>query len=203
MRPVMPKENRKRKKICDTAAKLFVEKGFERTTIRDIADAGKFNSASLYYYFEDKEDILYDILMKIMDDSLAQLVKIKESDLGLKEKLHVVIQLHTRVYGTDPIKGSLIVFNQKSLSGKHWEELKEKQVSYKDIVVSILDDLKKQGMAGDLNTTVSAFALFGMIQWAHLWYDPKGPVKPKELEKIFGRIFTEGILTDQEKEVDK
>jgi TetR/AcrR family transcriptional regulator, cholesterol catabolism regulator len=199
----VPKENEKREKICDIAAKLFVEKGFERTTIRDIADAGGFNSASLYYYFEDKEDILYDILIKIMDDSLEQLQEIKESNLSLKEKLYAAIQLHTRVYGTDPVKGSLIVFNQKSLIGEHWEELKGKQANYKEIVVSILDELKKQGVVGDLNTTVSAFVLFGMIQWAHLWYDPKGPVKPKELEKIFTRIFTEGIFKDQKQEVNE
>lgn len=199
----MPKENGKREKICDVAAKLFVKKGFERTSIRDIAVAGGFNSASLYYYFEDKEDILYDILIKIMNDSLEQLANIKESDLSLKEKLHAVIQLHTRVYGVDPVKGSLIVFNQKSLSGEHWEELKGKQANYKEIVVSILDDLKKQGTVGDLNTTVAAFALFGMIQWAHLWYDPKGPVKPKELEKVFTRIFSEGVFTDHNLEVDK
>lgn len=198
----MPKKNNKRKMICDTAAKLFVEKGFERTTIRDIADAGKFNSASLYYYFEDKEDILYDILIKIMDESLKELEKIKNGDLSLQEKLLAVIKLHTRVYGVDPVKGSLIVYNQKSLNQDHWEELKQKQAHYKKIVVSILDDLKKQGMVGDINTTVSAFALFGMIQWAHLWYDPKGPIKPKDLEKNFARIFTDGILGNQKLEVE-
>lgn len=181
----MPKENDKRKKICDTASKLFVEKGFERTIIRDIAEAGKFNSASLYYYFEDKEDILYDILTKIMDDSFIQLEEIKNSDLGLKEKLLAVIRLHTRIYGVDPVKGSLIVYNQKSLNPEHWDELKQKQTDYKKIVVSILEDLKERDMMGDLNTTVSAFALFGMIQWAHLWYDPEGPIKPEENGNIF------------------
>jgi TetR/AcrR family transcriptional regulator, cholesterol catabolism regulator len=196
MEPIMPKENNKRKKICDTAARLFVEKGFERTTIRDIAEAGKFNSASLYYYFEDKEAILYDILIRIMDDSLAQLEEIQNDDRGPKENLVAVIRLHTRVYGIDPVKGSLIVYNQKSLNPAHWSELRQKQADYTRFVVSILDDLKAQGVMGDMNTTVPAFAMFGMIQWAHLWYDPKGPISPEELEKNFIRIFTRGIFTD-------
>lgn len=199
----MPKENNKRKKICDTAINLFVEKGFERTTIRDIADAGKFNSASLYYYFEDKEAILYDILIKIMDDSLAQLRKIQNDHLDPKEKLLAVIRLHTRVYGIDPVQGSLIVYNQKSLNPQHWEELRQKQAAYTRIVVSILDDLKSKGLMGDMNTTVPVFAMFGMIQWAHLWYDPQGPIKPEELEKIFAQIFTRGIFSEQKQEEAK
>ena len=193
----MPKGNQKRKKICETAIKLFVKKGFERTTIRDIADEGNFNSASLYYYFEDKEAILYDILMNIMIESLLALTEIKNCDLGPKEKLLGVIRLHTRVYGIDNERGSLIVYNQKSLNPEHWEKLRQKQADYKRIVASILDELKVKGLMKDMDTTVSVFTLFGIIQWTHLWYDPKGTIKPDELEKIFIRIFTEGIFVDR------
>jgi AcrR family transcriptional regulator len=45
----------KRKEICDVATKLFVEKGFEKTTTRDIAGAAGVNTSAIYYYFEDKE----------------------------------------------------------------------------------------------------------------------------------------------------
>jgi hypothetical protein len=49
----------------------------------------------------------------------------------------------------------------------------------------------------DLDTTVAVFALVGMIQWAHFWYDIKGPANPRELENIFWRIFTCGIFTEK------
>jgi hypothetical protein len=138
-----------------------------------------------------------------MDNSLAQLEKIQNEDLGPKEKLLAVIRLHTWVYGVDPVTGSLIVYNQKSLNPEHWEELRQKQADYTRIVVSILYVMKAHGVMEDMDTTVSVFAMFGMIQWAHLWYDPKGPITSEELENFFIRIFTRGIFTDQKQEVDK
>lgn len=192
----MPKRNKKREEICEVAAKIFVEKGFERTTIRDIADFGGFNSAALYYYFDDKESILYAILIKIMDSSLAELQEIAKSDLELREKLQAVIRLHTRVYGVDQVKGSLIVNNQKSLSEVHYSELRTKQAQYMKIVAGLFDELKSEKQIADLNSTVLTFSLFGMIQWANFWYDPDGPVKHQELEDIFTKIFTGGVFTE-------
>ena len=84
-------KKRKRKEICRIATKLFVVKGFEKTTIRDIAKAGNMNSSALYYYFEDKEAILYEILMEIMNASLARMREIDQSTLLPKDKIVAVI----------------------------------------------------------------------------------------------------------------
>ena len=105
----------KRKRICDIAAKLFVERGFEKTTTRDIASATGMNTSAIYYYFDDKESILYEILVRIMDKSLRRMREIAESDMDLKDKLNAVIKLHTEIYGIDPDAMELIVYNLKSL----------------------------------------------------------------------------------------
>ncbi len=122
MGSVMPK-NQKRKEICKTAKKLFGRKGFEKTTIRDIAREAGINSASLYYYFEDKESVLYEILIEIMDQSLGKLHKIETSEIGPKEKIYAIIKMHTEIYGIDTISMKLILHNQKSISPEHWDEL--------------------------------------------------------------------------------
>lgn len=192
----MPKEGEKRKEICRIATRLFVEKGFEKTTIRDIAKAGKMNSSALYYYFEDKESILYEILIEIMDTSLERMREIERSDLSTKEKISAVIKLHTLIYGVDPIRMGLIVFNQKSVNPEHWEDLKGKQRAYVKIVAGILEKMRKKGEIADLDPTVCTFALFGMIQWAFGWYNPEGPIKPDRLCDIFTRIFTRGIYSE-------
>lgn len=186
-------KQQKRKEICEIATRLFVEKGFEKTTIRDIAKAGRMNSSALYYYFEDKEHILYEILMEIMNESLEQMRGIERSGLCGKDKIEAVIKLHTKIYGVDPVRMGLIVFNQKSLNPEHWEELKGKQREYTDIAARILNDVRRQGEIVDLDPTVCTFALFGMIQWAFGWYHPEGAIKPDGLSDIFTRIFTRGI----------
>jgi len=188
----------KRKEICATASGLFVEKGFEKTTIRDIARAGGMNSSALYYYFEDKEAILYAILMEIMDTSLEQMREIEQSNLSPRDKIKATIKLHTRIYGIDPIRMGLIVFNQKSLNPEHWEELKNKQKEYSKIVAGILEEMKENGEIAELDSMVCTFALFGMIQWAFGWYNPKGHIKPGQLWEIFTHIFTKGIFLSKQ-----
>lgn len=192
----MPKQQRRRE-ICQIATRLFVEKGFEKTTIRDIAKSGNMNSSALYYYFEDKEAILYEILMEIMNTSLEQMREIDQSGLLPKEKIDAVIKLHTRIYGVDPVRMGLIVFNQKSLSPEHWKELKSKQREYTDIVARILKKMRETGEIVDIDPTVCTFALFGMVQWAFGWYNPKGSINPDQLSEVFTRIFTKGIYGTQ------
>jgi AcrR family transcriptional regulator len=201
----MAKSAKKKEAICRVATRLFVEKGFEKTSIRDIAEAGKMNSSGLYYYFEDKEAILYTILIEIMDESLARMQEIANRDVPLKEKIYSAIDLHTDIYGADPIRMALIAYNQKSLSPEHWDELRAKQREYSAIVRSFLAQLRDNGETADLDPTLCTFALFGMIQSAYLWYDPQGEVKPDQLREMFARIFTGGILLEERatKETDK
>jgi AcrR family transcriptional regulator len=193
----MAKSAKKKEAICRVATSLFVEKGFEKTSIRDIAEAGKMNSSGLYYYFEDKEAILYTILIEIMDESLARMQEIANRDVPIKEKIYAAIDLHTDIYGADPIRMALIAYNQKSLSPEHWDELRTKQREYSAIVRSFLVQLRDNGETADLDPTLCTFALFGMIQSAYLWYDPQGEVKPDELREMFARIFTGGILLEE------
>ena len=122
--------------------------------------------------------------------------EIAQRDVPLKEKIYAAIELHTEVYGADPIRMALIAYNQKSLNAEHWDELREKQREYSAIVRSFLEKLSDMGETADLNPTLCTFALFGMIQSAYLWYDPRGKVKPDELKEMFTRIFTGGILVD-------
>ena len=193
----MAKSAKKKEAICRVATRLFVEKGFVKTSIRDIAEAGKMNSSGLYYYFEDKEAILYTILIEIMDESLARMQEIAKLEVPLKEKIYAAIDLHTEIYGADPMRMALIAYNQKSLNPEHWDELRGKQREYATIVRSFLTQMRDNGETADLDPTLCTFALFGMIQSAYLWYDPQGEVKPDELREMFARIFTGGVLAEE------
>ena len=193
----MAKSTKKKEAICRAATRLFVEKGYEKTSIRDIAEAGGMNSSALYYYFEDKEAILYTILIGIMDESLERMREIAQKKATLRDKLFAAIALHTEIYGSDPIRMALIAYNQKSLNAEHWDELRGKQKEYATIVRGFLSEMKENGETADLSPTLCTFALFGMIQSAYLWYDPQGKVRPEELREMFAGIFTRGILVEQ------
>ena len=191
----MAKEE-KRKKIREAAARLFSEKGFENTTTRDIAGAAGINNAALYYYFDNKEQLLYQILEEVIRTALEKITEIEQRPRPLQEKLALILRIHTRT-AIDFDKMKLLVHEQRSLSPEHRQELKERQRLYVSRLIGVLGQLRDRGEMLDLDLTVCAYAFFGMVSWAYRWYRPDGKVKLEELSEIFYTIFTQGIYRAQ------
>ena len=77
----MAKSAKKKEAICRVATRLFVEKGFEKTSIRDIAEAGNMNSSGLYYYFEDKADLYGAVMDDVLDRIGRRVRAVSRGDL--------------------------------------------------------------------------------------------------------------------------
>ena len=178
-----------------TAAKAFAERGFKSATTRDIARSARINPAAVYYYFDSKEDLLFQILQETISSGLSLIQEIEGSRKGLKEKLSDILKIHTQA-AVDFNKMKLLVHNQDALNPEHKEEIKAKQRIYANSLIKIFDELKAEGKMIDLDTKACAFAFFGMVSWAYRWYDPKGKISPARLSEIFHRIFTKGIYVD-------
>ncbi len=191
----MAKEE-KRRQIREAAARLFAEKGFENTTTRDIAGAAGINNAALYYYFDNKEQLLYQILEEVIRTALEKITEIEQRPRPLQEKLALILRIHTRT-AIDFDKMKLLVHEQRSLSPEHRQELKERQRLYVSRLIGVLRQLRDRGEMLDLDLTVCAYAFFGMVSWAYRWYRPDGKVKLEELSEIFYTIFTQGIYREQ------
>ncbi|MBW1800479.1 MAG: TetR family transcriptional regulator [Deltaproteobacteria bacterium] len=187
-------KEKKRNKIKDVANKLFSEKGFENTTTRDLAEAAGISNAALYYYFQSKEDLLYRIIHETISTGLSKIKEIEQSENSPKEKLFFYIEAFTKYYTIYPDRMKLLGQVQNSLTPTHNALLDDLRREYVKILVRILKDLKKQGQISDIDTTICAFAFFGMVAWTYRWYNPKGKVKIDALVKIITKIFTQGIF---------
>ncbi len=183
----------KRKEICNIAVKLFAEKGFENTSTRDISKAAGMSDAGIYYYFESKEALLFEILEEILATGLESVRKIDESPKSYKEKLTDFANFYTHYYSPEIDKLKLLVEEQKKVNPNHRKELDRIQKEYLDILVRILDGLKASNEMVDLNSTICAFAFFAMVHWVYRWYQPDGQISPKELSGIFTYIISYGI----------
>ena len=188
----LEKEQR-RDKIRETAAKVFAEQGFERTTIRGIAKAGGISAASVYYYFDSKEELLYQILDETMSTGLKLIREIEKNELNRKEQLIEILHMHTMTaINFDKMK--LLVHEQNCLTPDHGAEIKLKQKQYMSQLTSVFVALKNSNQMRDLDPKVCAFAFFGMVSWAYRWFNPDGDMSTQELAENFTEIFTKGIF---------
>src|SRR6187200_107478 len=82
----------RRGELLDIAAKLFAERGFKNTTVRDIADAAGILSGSLYHHFDSKESIVDELLDSFQQELWLQYDAIEASDRTPKQKLDAVVR---------------------------------------------------------------------------------------------------------------
>lgn len=188
----------KRKEILDIAAKLFGEKGFENTSTRDISREAGLSNAGIYYYFDSKEFLLYEILNEILSRGLEAVRKIDGNDASYEEKFKDFAKFYTRYYSPEINKLKLLVEEQKKVNQEHKKRLGEIQREYLDILIRILDGLKREARMADMDTRVCAFAFFSMVHWVYRWYNPKGTVSPEHLSEMFYRILNQGIRPHEE-----
>jgi AcrR family transcriptional regulator len=193
-----PKTYKRKSEIYKTVAALFADKGYERTSIRDITRELGMSTSSLYYYFKSKEELLFDLMNDGMDESLSEVEVICGSTLSPSEKMEKAVRFYTTFYASNRERLILLVHDIDSLNNSYKEVLIQKEQRHAELLKNILQDLKNEGRLKDLHPTVAAFAFYGMIHWLFKWYDPQGPINPDDLADSFLEIFTRGVLSREE-----
>lgn len=190
-RPKKPEKARKIKKIV---ARLFAEKGYHATSMREVGRYAGLNQSSLYNYFKSKEDILFHIMNDAMDEALATIEEICEMSLAPEDKLNRVLDFYARYYAGDKENLTLLVNEMQALEDAHHRILLEKQRRYVALIRSILEALCDSKRMKNIHPTIATFAFFGMVHYTIKWYSKDGAISPEALAECFVEIFTKGIL---------
>lgn len=176
--------------IYRTAANILCDLGYEKASLRDIADAVGMTKAGLYYYFDSKEELLFRILDTFMDDLLVSMKELHAQISDPAELIRAMISLQINKYCQDKSRGRLIVHDENCLSGERYSRLKAKQREYVSYWKSAIVKLCEHEGLPLVHPAVDAHCLMGMCVWIQQWYDPAGQVKPEELaERIFSNFL--------------
>lgn len=184
----------RRKELFDQAARLFAKKGYANTSIRDISEALNIQKSSLYHYFKNKEQLLYEMLDSYMTEALAEIEALLAKPLSPPERLKGVLGLYGRVYASDRDRLALLVNELDNLGPANRGALIEKQRLYVAAIQGVLAELAEHGLLKDIPLPVATFAFFGMVHYTIKWYSKEGPVSPDQLSEHFLEILSHGIL---------
>ena len=156
------------------AAQLFFEKGFESTSVSDIADALKLTKASLYYYVESKQDLLYRIVLLGLDSVKDAVLDPARSIVDAEERLKFILFNHARLAADGNHAVIIISHEMTALNSDQRTLVQNRRREYFDFVRNTLVELQQQGKLRKLNITTATFTLFGMILWLPRWYRSNG-----------------------------
>ena len=179
--------------IMDAAVKLFAKKGYHATSISDISEAVGLGRGALYYYILSKEDLLWEIHNRHVDPLLEATIQLEQQPLTPEEKLREVSrQLIETITTYLPY---MIVFYREmgALSPERLAKLVEKRRAYEDSIERILREGVQSGDWEIENPRMCVLAFLGTYNWTFQWYNPQGPLKPKEIADTFFQLFLNGI----------
>ena len=191
----MPKKKvLEEEKIANFAIDLFAEKGYAATSIRDIANSLKVSSSLLYYYFKNKEELLFTILEAIGEELLHTIDKEKTKAGEPLEVMRDMILGHIRLVEKENKRAKLFVEQQHNLSKKYLETINRQHRNIYDLYVDQLRKLREAGIISCDSLSVTAFAIIGMIMWSYRWYRKGGGLSVEEMGNQLIETFFYGIV---------
>jgi AcrR family transcriptional regulator len=189
------KHDQKLEFILRNAARIFAEKNYHSTTMRDISRATNVSLAGLYHYCKSKEELLYLIQDNCFGRVLERLEeRLREVDDPLS-RLRIFIENHLSFFAANMAEMKILSHEAESLAGDLHRHVSTKKDKYTKLARRILKDIQQtQGMGRQIDLTVATYALFGMMNWIYNWYDPHGKLKVSELVDNITRLFLNGFL---------
>jgi AcrR family transcriptional regulator len=183
--------------ILRTSARIFAEKSYHSTSMRDISRATGVSLAGLYHYCKSKEELLFliqDHCFGRLRDRLEE--RIKQVDDPF-EKLHIFIDNHLSFFAANMAEMKVLSHEAESLAGDMHAHVSTKKEKYAKLARKILREIQEQQPATSrVDLTVAAYALFGMMNWIYNWYDPSGKLKVSQLVDQIAHLFVSGFVAE-------
>jgi len=184
--------------IRRAASRIFFEKGYDSTSIQDIADAVGILKGSLYYYIDTKEDLLFDVIKSTHEEGLRQASEWMSMDGSPRQRLQAAIAGHV-ASNLQHLEGVGVFFQDFPSLG---EERRAEIIDDRDFYDRHLRDLIVEGQAsGDFNPELdpklSVMAILGMMNWVYQWYRPGGDWDPRDVASGLAALAMGGLaVTD-------
>ena len=191
-KPRRNNESNRREELLRVSARLFREKGFDGTTIRDISSAAGMHSGSPFYHFKTKQDILVAVMEQGLAEGLRKSEEVMALPLPPEQKLKQLIraQLGTILEeGNDFIP--VLLYDFRSLTTENRRRIVALKDRYDALWQRLIDDLKSAGhMPGDAQLV--RLLILGAVNWTGTWYRPGRRLSLDEIAEGAARLFLRG-----------
>jgi AcrR family transcriptional regulator len=189
-------KDHRREAILRSVASVLRSSRLSSLTIQDVADELGMTKGNLYYYFKDKQEILYCCHMRSMEISLLALHEAMRSSATPAEKLRILLTRHIR--GTvDEGFGGILQTDLESLSAEQRRDYVGKRDEFEHGVRRLIEDGVLLGEFECANVKLTGFAILGAINWIPKWYHPSGRLTPQQIAEEMTDYFLRGLQPRQ------
>ncbi len=176
-----PEDAGRRAQLVRESARLFREKGYDATSVRDIAAATGLQSGSWVYHFRTKQDILAAVMEEGLQQALERIEAIAREQLAPREHFRALLRTHLDTLlgpGQDFIP--VLLYEWRSLESQQRPRVVALQKRYEAVWEEVITQLQRSGDWA-LPTRVDRLLMFGALNWIAHWYRPRGALDVAQL----------------------
>ena len=181
--------------VLSNAARLFREKGFERTSLKEIAEACNMLPGSLYYRYNSKEALLVELMRRGVDLVTAEVESAYASSDDPVERLRLCINAHLRALLVDSDAVYVLLFEWRALGPEAREEIIELRDQYESLWAGILETMIAQGVVRkNIDGRLLRLIGLGALNWVATWFDPNGAHSLDTIGDLIWQIAMDGVI---------
>ncbi len=196
--PKPKKQSKRREEILQMSAKLFNEKGYKATSVKDIAAVAGIEAASLYNHIENKQEVLQVLLLAVAEKFNAAIDVISVRGIPPKRKLKQIIEAHLEIAFEHRNSVHLILHDWKELEAQQKDKFLRLRNDYQNKFQQIIEEGIEAGSLKAVNSTLQLQHILSSLRWI---YNPELYKKPLEIsleeykETVLNLLFS-GIIKE-------
>jgi len=181
-----------RVEILKSAAAAFRRVGYHGATVEQIAAALHMKKGNLYYYFKNKEEILFACHQYSLDRLMQILHEVRQSGLPADEQLRRLVHafVHTIL---DELHGTALFLDLEALTPVHLKAVIARRDEFDRGVRALLEEGMARGVFARGDQKLLAFALLGAVNWIPRWFSPSGAATSQQIADLFADFFVAGL----------
>ncbi|MCS6867827.1 MAG: TetR/AcrR family transcriptional regulator [Thermus sp.] len=175
----------RRDQILHVAGKLFSQRGYHATSMRELAKELNLQGGSLYAHIASKEELLLEVVRQAAARFLAVLEGLEGDPVA---KVRALVRGHLRVIAEELPRATVFFHEWKHLSPPLLEEAKALRRRYEEGVQGVIQEGVEKGVFRVESVRLATLFLLSALNWTYQWYRPEGPLSPEELGEIYARM---------------
>ncbi len=183
----------KKARITDIATRLFREKGYAATSMRDLAQEVGIEAASLYSHVKSKEEILSRICFTLAEAFFTAQHQALQPDDSSPEALRKAVEAHVGVVAVHLSASGVFLHEWRHLSEPSLSQFLELRQQYEIHWLKLLRRGKDEGVFHYEDEAIAVRHILSALNWIYDWYKPNGRYSVAQLSAHISQLIIQGI----------
>ncbi len=183
----------RREQIISTAAKLFRNKGYAASSMRDIANELNIEAASLYHHIKSKEEILEMICFSMANKFLSSIAEVNDIYFNAEERLRKAILHHVEIITEDIDKSAVFLREWRSLPENSLNDFVQLRNHYESEFTKIMESGVQEDVFDHVDVKFAVLSVLSSVNWINEWYRPEGKMGVNEIAQKISDFVLGGL----------